>query len=447
MNWIRTILPFLILIFIGQPGNAQFKKLKNKLKNKTEKMNPIENLPNKAKSAIKQIERQMSRADKAYEENDHYDLEKNVKYLKKNLATIKKVSPDYNTSDIENKISDYEKKLEKIKPAEVVPEKMKTPGRAPTPEAEPRDPLDFSSSKLQPTITMKSLLYYYGMQLKVDGTLLPQQFNVGFLPNVTTSGQKPNYGPFLKDHVYVTADVVNVKSQEIKNTFHYVGMNTNPFNLFTFNKNKSQGYTPEVKLSAGSYEMQFKVDDKLIYKFPFSVIEKVNSNPYAAMSKVYFIDGPWRNWAYIEVNSSGYPTFNFYALNDDPSIKNAARPSQLLDITWRTRLYYNGKYIGTGRINVAGDDAMDKSSISTGVWTPQGGQFYQYPRTKSKTPLKLSDYKDGSYYVELEMVDVAGKKSVRKFPFTVKGGKFEPSNQADRSKHKDLLTIIEGAQK
>ena len=68
------------------------------------------------------------------------------------------------------------------------------------------------------------------------------------------------------------------------------------------------GYQTVKPLSAGSYVLEFAADDKPFTRFPFTVVEGKNEDPYQPAGTRYFIEGAWNEYGNI-----------FYQRNDPQS--------------------------------------------------------------------------------------------------------------------------------
>ena len=79
--------------------------------------------------------------------------------------------------------------------------------------------------------------------------------------------------------------------------------------LWEMSRYKVVGGPQAVKpLGAGSYLLEFAVEDKPFYRFPFSVVEGKNEDPYQPPGQRYFVEGPWNEYGNV-----------FYQRNDPQS--------------------------------------------------------------------------------------------------------------------------------
>jgi len=56
------------------------------------------------------------------------------------------------------------------------------------------------------------------------------------------------------------------------------------------------GYQSVRPLAAGNYLLEFAADDKPFTRFPFSVVEAKNDDPYQPAGNRYFIEGAWNEY-------------------------------------------------------------------------------------------------------------------------------------------------------
>ncbi|MEP7339869.1 MAG: hypothetical protein ABI977_19170 [Acidobacteriota bacterium] len=68
------------------------------------------------------------------------------------------------------------------------------------------------------------------------------------------------------------------------------------------------GYEAVKPLGAGNFVLDFAAEDKLFYKFPFSVVAIKSDDPYQPPGNRYFIEGPWNEYGNL-----------FYQRNDPQS--------------------------------------------------------------------------------------------------------------------------------
>ena len=59
------------------------------------------------------------------------------------------------------------------------------------------------------------------------------------------------------------------------------------------------GYEAVKPLSAGGYLLEFAIEDKPFYRFPFSVVQTKSDDPYQPAGNRYFIEGAWNEYGNI----------------------------------------------------------------------------------------------------------------------------------------------------
>src|SRR5215207_6896646 len=105
------------------------------------------------------------------------------------------------------------------------------------------------------------------------------------------------------------------------------------------------GYEAVKPLAAGSYLLEFAIEDKPFYRFPFSVVVMRSDDPYQPEGNRYFIEGAWNEYG------------NIYYQRNDPQ-------SSLTFTTWiqdkvghqsKTSVPYNVKIVNArdGRVLAA----------------------------------------------------------------------------------------------
>lgn len=170
------------------------------------------------------------------------------------------------------------------------------------------------------------------------------------------------------------------------------------------------GYEAVKPLAAGNYVLEFAIDDKPFYRFPFSVVVIKSDDPYAAEGNRYFIEGAWNDYGNI-----------YYQRNDPQSI--------LTFTTWvqhkvghqnKTSVPYELKLINQrdGRALAVHDGTLRLEPR----WL-KADFFFRASGGSPNAYFKAGDLlrEDGRYSVRLTI----NNKLYGMYPFVVKGGRIE----------------------
>lgn len=188
------------------------------------------------------------------------------------------------------------------------------------------------------------------------------------------------------------------------------------------------GYEAVKPLAAGSYVLEFAIDDKPFYRFPFSVVVAKSDDPYEPAGNRYFIEGAWNEYGNI-----------YYQRNDPQSI--------LTFTTWvqdkaghqnKTPVPYDLKLISArdGRVLAANTGSLRleprwlKADLN---FRPSGGDPNAY--------FKAGDllHEDGRYFVRLTI----DNKPFGEYPFVVKGGRIELQGKQIRESTDPMVYIVD----
>lgn len=188
------------------------------------------------------------------------------------------------------------------------------------------------------------------------------------------------------------------------------------------------GYESVKPLAAGNYLLEFVVEDKPFYRFPFSVVSLKNEDPYAPAGNRYFIEGAWNDYG------------NIYYQRNDPQ-------SSLTFTVWvqdkvgqqnQTAVPYELKLTNTrsGRVVGVGDGSLRLQPrwLKAGLYfRPSGGDKNAY--------LKAGELlrEDGPYKVELTI----NNKLYGTYPFVVKAGRIELQGKQVREKTDAMSYIVD----
>ena len=188
------------------------------------------------------------------------------------------------------------------------------------------------------------------------------------------------------------------------------------------------GYQSVKPLAAGNYLLEFAADDKAFTRFPFSVVEAKNDDPYQPAGNRYFIEGAWNEYGNI-----------FYQRNDPQS--------SLTFTTWvqdkrgkenKTSTPYDVKLVNLKDGKSLGEDAgtlrLEPRWLELKLsFRPTGGDKNSY--------LKAADLlrEDGRYSIRLT---IAGKL-YGEYPFTVKGGRIQFQGKQVRENTDPMTYLVD----
>jgi hypothetical protein len=188
------------------------------------------------------------------------------------------------------------------------------------------------------------------------------------------------------------------------------------------------GYESVKPLVPGNYLLEFAIEDKPFYRFPFSVAELKNDDPYQPAGSRFFIEGPWNQYGNI-----------FYQRNDPAST--------LRFTTWlqeksghasKTSIPSDVKLIRVRDGKVLGS-AADPLRLEP-RWL-QADFYFTAPGGDKSSYLKAADLlnEDGKYTVRLSV----DGKVYGEYPFTVQGGKIQMQGRQVREKTDSMQYILD----
>lgn len=186
------------------------------------------------------------------------------------------------------------------------------------------------------------------------------------------------------------------------------------------------GYEAVKPLAAGSYLLEFAIEDKPFYRFPFSVVVIKSDDPYQPAGDRYFIEGAWNEYG------------NIYYQRNDPQ-------SSLTFTTWiqdktghlnQTSVPYDVKIVNNGRVLAAYDGTLrlePRWLKADFYFRPSGGDKNSY--------FKAGDLlrEDGRYSVRLTV----DNKLYGEYPFVVKGNRIELQGKQIREKTDPTVQIVD----
>ena len=221
----------------------------------------------------------------------------------------------------------------------------------------------------------------------------------------------------------------NIKTADGKLLNTYVWYVENISGLWELSRYKVIGGHESVKpLTAGNYVLEFAIEDKPFYRFPISVVQIKNDDPYQPAGDRYFIEGPWNEYGNI-----------FYQRNDPQSV--------LKFTTWvqdkaghqnKTPVPYDLKLVSLRDGRVVAEDSgslrLEPRWLKADLLLrPSGGP----PNTYFKAGDLLRE--DGRYSFRLML----NNKQYGEYPFEVKGGRIELQGKQIKEKTDPMVYIVD----
>lgn len=221
----------------------------------------------------------------------------------------------------------------------------------------------------------------------------------------------------------------NIKTADGKLLNTYVWYVENISGLWELSRYKVIGGHESVKpLTPGNYVLEFAIEDKPFYRFPISVVQIKNDDPYQPAGDRYFIEGPWNEYGNI-----------FYQRNDPQSV--------LKFTTWvqdkaghqnKTPVPYDLKLVSLRDGRVLAEDSgslrLEPRWLKADLLLrPSGGT----PNTYFKAGDLLRE--DGRYSFRLML----NNKQYGEYPFEVKGGRIELQGKQIKEKTDPMVYIVD----
>jgi hypothetical protein len=257
-----------------------------------------------------------------------------------------------------------------------------------------------------------------------DGRLTMGKLYAVCLPTQPGREESP-YG-YDPDSASKISTLVKTTDGKVLNTYVWYAQNVG--GLWELSTYKVVGGSAAVKpLTAGNYLLEFAIDDKPFTRFPFSVVEGKNDDPYQPAGKRYFIEGAWNDYGNI-----------FYQRNDPQSA--------LTFTTWlqdkrgnekQTTPAYEAKVINLKDGKSLGEDS---GTLRLDPWWLQLKLNF-HPAGDKNNYLKAGDLlrEDGRYTVRLNI----DGRPYGDYPFTVKGGRIEFQGRQIREKTNPMDHIVD----
>jgi len=188
------------------------------------------------------------------------------------------------------------------------------------------------------------------------------------------------------------------------------------------------GYESVKPLAPGNYVLEFALEDKPFYRFPFSVSELKNDDPYQPAGTRHFIEGAWNEYGNIFYQRNDpKSTLRFTTWVQDKSghVSKNAVPSDIKLIRAR-----DGKVLGSASDSLRLEPRWQQADF---YFVPPGGDKSNY--------LTAGDLlaEDGRYIVRLSI----NEKPYGEYPFTVKGGRIQLQGKQIRESTDSMNYIVD----
>ncbi|MEM8559235.1 MAG: hypothetical protein AAGG50_15545 [Bacteroidota bacterium] len=289
-----------------------------------------------------------------------------------------------------------------------------------------------------PAIRTDRFLDY--LEFEANGRFALTDFTVVFVPTQDANGATVDYYSEQRAHVKLIQGGTELWDRYYSGSSVHDG----PAMDFSFNRTLTNNKRPEANyeigvnnvLTAGTYRLEFYLDDRLFWRFPFEVASMGSSDPYSTRGASLFLRGLWDEIGYFsfnsrEIDASPQVYFSFY--------KQALRP----DLERRTEFEYVAVIKRGGRIVAAHDidqtcqgvddplGSYTRTDHSSGPYT---ASFYPLPQDCIGSPdvLRMEHLSDGAYTLELTLTGPNVDDEVRAYPFEIAGGRFVPAGQQVR---------------
>lgn len=276
----------------------------------------------------------------------------------------------------------------------------------------------------KPAISYWSLLKDVGIGY-TDGRLSINSLYALCLPKA----EKPGSGYFEYDpdgNGSKLTSVVKRSDGTVLTTYVWYARNFNT--LWEMDRYKVVGGYEAVKpLATGNYTLEFAIDGKPFYRFPFSVSSVKNDDPYQPAGDRYFIEGAWNEYGNVffqrndPASSFGFTTW----LQDKVGHEN------------KTSVTYTAKLVREKDGKVLGEDS---STLRMPVKWADMRILFRSPTDKNAY-VKAGEVlqEDGIYSVRLTI----DGKSYGKYPFVVKEGRIQIQGRQIRNDKEPMTQIVD----
>lgn len=302
-----------------------------------------------------------------------------------------------------------------------------------------------------PAIVMSSFLES-GKGLRLDNESGRLGFNgltVSFLPDKEEGGGAAKYGYEPNDHkLYATlSQGGNALAKFLFQTSGTEGPFTRCQILSGTMETEKEFANNYVVTSGGDYKLEFFLDGKKFYDFPFSVVKKENPDKFAEVKTRYFLNGMWSEYGFLTFDPQNEGRgFRWVFFHQQEELET---PTATKEYAVDIELFKNGKLFG-GITSDKGQKSYQPLRLkSKRMWQREDLTLYALaPQDKSGKAIKPADLTDGKYEIRMTYYDtyewqngkptkvVAGpfqkKAGADVFPFEVKGGKIQYQDRQAR---------------
>ncbi|HEX8071219.1 MAG TPA: hypothetical protein VF546_14785 [Pyrinomonadaceae bacterium] len=223
------------------------------------------------------------------------------------------------------------------------------------------------------------------------------------------------------------ATVVKRANGPALNTYVWYGENI--AGLWELSHYKVVGGAETIKpLAPGAYELEFQLEGKPFYRFPFNVVSVPSDDPYQPAGPRYFVEGPWNEYGNI-----------FYQRNDPESslrfttwVQDKAGHAGRRSVPYQAQVVRarDGKVLATDDGTLRLEPRWLQLDLS---FRTAGGDPNAY--TKAGELLR----EDGTYTVRLNI----DGQPYGAYPFTVQGGKIQLQDRQVRERTDPQLFILD----
>ena len=221
--------------------------------------------------------------------------------------------------------------------------------------------------------------------------------------------------------------VVKTADGKVLNSYVWYGESIS--GLWELSRYKVVGGHEAVKpLAPGSYLLEFAVEDKPFYRFPFSVVTIKSDDPYQPAGNRYFLEGPWNDYGNI-----------FYQRNDPQSslrfttwVQDKVGNQNKASVPYDVKLVSarDGRVLASHTGTLRLEPRWSKADL---YFRPAGGDQNAY--------FKAGDLlrEDGRYSIRLAL----DNKQYGEYPFVVKGGRIELQGKQIRENTDPMVYIVD----
>lgn len=258
-----------------------------------------------------------------------------------------------------------------------------------------------------------------------DGKLTIGRLYAVCLPTPTTPSNS-SY-PYDPDGGGKLTTLLKTADGKVLNTFVWYGESIG--GLWEMSRYKVLGgFQSLTPLTAGNYLLEFAADDKPFTRFPFSVVEAKNEDPYQPAGTRYFIEGAWNDYGNM-----------FYQRNDPQSALSFTTWLQdKRGIESKTFTPYEAKLFNLKDGKAIGEDV---GSLKLAPRWLELKINFRAPGGDKNSFVKAEDLlrEDGRYSVRLSI----DGKPYGDYPFTVKGNRIQFQGKQVREKTDSMTFIVD----